>query len=342
MYKIKLSNKKNKDIIDVLFHNTKLINDDTSYIIEYKNKKFEIEFNKLNADICYYNFFEKNNMGIDIPSPNFTKFAIIIEGEYYNQFKEAHEKYETLFSDNFFLDNNVFLFTQTIFKWNKIAGIRWFYEYKNIYENIVKKYKFGYFVLRKNNFRNKLGNLLSELDYCFINHFKNEQFNNTIKYTQLNDIIGHRDFDNLYKVYPKPNDYNFDLDYFFRVLPYSKIILLDETHSNKNNSELNWLTEKTYGIILSKIPFIPTNISTLKMIYKIIPSCTPYPFEKQIVELSANPQKIKEFIISFNNDFDFNYKILNDWIGYLHDKFMFKIYNENSLLDYFIKNEDKL
>ena len=337
MLELRIANKFSKHTWDVLFHNVKVLSyNENLYDVVYKNHKFKIEFDSKNPNITYYNFFEKIHLTESLPNSLFTEYAIIIEGEYCKAFEEANNKYNTLFTDNF-SENTNYLFSQTIFKWNKIAGIRWFYEFKSIYDNMNHEYRFGYFILRKNKFRISLGNLLSNNDFCFINHFKNEQYNKSIKYTQLNDWIGHYDFDNLLKIHPRPDDFNFDLDYFFRVLPKSKIVLLDETHSDKvNKQKFDWLTEKTYGLILANIPFIPTNYNTLNMIYTIF-DIEAYPFEDDIKTISTNPELINNFIIDFNSSFNENYNIIKEWNTKLHNEFMNKIYSENSLFEYFIK-----
>lgn len=337
MIELRFNNSLNNHINDIILHNTQIIESGEELIVQYKGIDFKFIFNSDNPNITYWNFHEYTYFNEQLPPNIPTKYAIIIEGENYRGFNEAVSKYEILMSDNF-TPNSVYLFTQTIFKWNKIAGIRWFREFKPVYESITPKYRFGYFIGRKTPFRVELGNLLTNHNFCFVNHWKTKLYYPHMKATQINDWIGNNDFDNLYKIYPNPKNFNFDLDYFFRVLPNVKVVLLDESHSDKKEViNPNFLTEKTFGLILANIPFIPTNVNTLKMIYEIIDT-DPYPFEDEIREISANPTLINSYIVKFNQEFDERYIKIKNWTESIHNIVMGRLYSENSLLDYFIAN----
>lgn len=347
MIELNFNNKLDNITRNILLHNTTILKDDEYLIVRYKDTDFKINFESERPDITYYGFWEHTYLNKPLPKQIKSEHAIIIEGEDYRGFDEAKPYYEKLLGDNF--TNNVdYIFTQTIFKWNIIAGIRWFKEYESLSKLITPPYNFGYFIGRKTPLRVKLGNLLSEHQYCFINHWKNKEYNpSTMKCTQLNDLYGQKDFDNLIDIFPtilnkKSNSDAkvWSMDYFFRLLPNVKVLILDETHSDRTEKlDINFLSEKTFGTILANVPFIPTNIQTLDMIHDII-KIEPHPFYSDIEKISANPQLINEFVINFNKKFDINYNIIKEWSNSLHNIVLDRLYTENSLLEYF-KNKPK-
>ena len=349
MIEIKFNNKLDTINRNILLHNTTVLKDGEYLIVRYKDIDFKLSFESETPHITYYGFWEYTYLNQPLPKKIKSKYAIIIEGEDYRGFDEAKPYYEKVLGDNF--TNNVdYLFTQTIFKWNIIAGIRWFKEYESLSRLISHPYKFGYFIGRKTPLRVELGNLLSEHDYCFVNHWKNKEYNSsTMKCTQLNDLYGQNDFDNLIDIFPsilnkksQSDAKVWSMDYFFRLLPQTKVLILDETHSDSSKQlDINFLSEKTFGTVLANVPFIPTNVHTLDMIHQII-KIKPYPFYSEIKEISANPQLINEFIINFNKKFDINYNIIKEWSNLLHNIVMNRLYNENSLFEYFKNNSKKI
>ena len=349
MIELRFNNDETTIVKNILLHNTTSEYVDDYMIVKYKDTDFKVKFNSESPNITYYGFWEYMYLDLPLPKEIKSKYAIIIEGEDYRGFDESKPYVDYILGDNF-SENIDYLFTQTLFKWNIIAGIRWFKEYESIHKLINNPYKFGYFIGRKTPLRVKLGNLLSEHEYCFVNHWKNAGYNpSTMKCTQLNDLYGQNDFDNLVDIFPtilnKKSNKDakiWSMDYFFRLLPKSKILILDETHSDAiKKPHTTFLSEKTFGTILANIPFIPTNVHTLDMISQII-DIKPYPFYSEIKEISANPQLINDFIINFNKNFDINHNIIKEWSNLLHNIVMDRLYNENSLLEYFKNNPKKL
>ena len=358
MIELKFNNKLDTITRNILLHNTTILKDGEYLIVRYKNIDFKLNFESETPNITYYGFWEFTYLNKPLPKQIKSEYAIIIEGEDYRGFDEAKPYYETVLGDNF--TNNIdYLFTQTIFKWNIIAGIRWFKEYESLSKLITHPYNFGYFIGRKTPLRVGLGNLLSEHEYCFVNHWNNDDYNpSTMKCTHLNDLYGKNDFDNLVDIFPSilnakslPNILNdkkdagpkcWSMDYFFRLLPKVKVLILDETHSDVTEKrDVNFLSEKTFGTILANVPFIPTNVHTLDMIHQII-EIKSYPFYSEIKEISANPQLINNFIVNFNKNFDINYNIIKEWSNSLHNIVLDRLYNENSLFEYFKNNSKKL
>ena len=56
---------------------------------------------------------------------------------------------------------------------------------------------------------------------------------------------------------------------------------------------------------------------------------------------NTNGKLFAEFVDKFLQDFDKNYKLCKDWSDLVHSKLMYKIENENSLLDLIINGELK-
>ena len=264
-----------------------------------------------------------------------------------NKFKNHH-----IINDNIFLDDLVqhlypnfkFCFTNSIFQWNKNWNIRWYYEFKQIYDKLSFEYDLMYSVRNHKGFRVELLNELHRLDndkillqsFDAIN--KNKYYekygkflNNNIK---TNSIYGNCDFDDISYI---ANHQGY-MDLFFRVLPKAKMQILCETWSQYDiDYKSQYLSEKTLGFILSGIPFISTHSYPLKMI-QIMLEVPPHPFFEESEKFQSNAREFSNFVNEFMQDFDKNYKLCKEWSDLAFEKIMYKIQNENSLLDLIRKN----
>lgn len=264
-----------------------------------------------------------------------------------NKFKNHH-----IINDNIFFDDLVqhlypnfkFCFTNSIFQWNKNWNIRWYYEFKQIYDKLSFEYDLMYSVRNHKGFRVELLNELHRLDndkillqsFDAIN--KNKYYekygkflNNNIK---TNSIYGNCDFDDISYI---ANHQGY-MDLFFRVLPKAKMQILCETWSQYDiDYKSQYLSEKTLGFILSGIPFISTHSYPLKMI-QIMLEVPPHPFFEESKKFQSNAREFSNFVNEFMQDFDKNYKLCKEWSDLAFEKIMYKIQNENSLLDLIRKN----
>ncbi len=264
-----------------------------------------------------------------------------------NKFKNHH-----IINDNIFLNDLVqhlypnfkFCFTNSIFQWNKNWNIRWYYEFKQIYDKLSFEYDLMYSVRNHKGFRVELLNELHRLDndkillqsFDAIN--KNKYYekygkflNNNIK---TNSIYGNCDFDDISYI---ANHQGY-MDLFFRVLPKAKMQILCETWSQYDiDYKSQYLSEKTLGFILSGIPFISTHSYPLKMI-QIMLEVPPHPFFEESKKFQSNAREFSNFVNEFMQDFDKNYKLCKEWSDLAFEKIMYKIQNENSLLDLIRKN----
>ena len=189
-------------------------------------------------------------------------------------------------------------------------------------------YQLGLFFGRVTKYRTSLVRELSKLNEVFINQF-NDISSNNLKVegvTQFNKISIDNDFDNLSLLTERP----FPIDFFFRTLPNTKAVISIETIDIDNNP-YNFLTEKTYGLILGGIPFIPSQSFILDMLSHI--GFEPHPFEKEIYKFKNNPTTISKFIELYLKNEESNYIILNNWVRTAKEYIMNKLYSENSLLD---------
>ena len=170
---------------------------------------------------------------------------------------------------------------------------------------------------------------MSRVDTC-----KNKKFNNLNKLFEKNihkNITNSDNFDD-FSWLQNVGEYQY-LDYMLRILPMAKMHILSETWDYSEDSYTSqYLSEKTYGFLLGKIPFIPTHSYPLDIIQKML-QVSPYPFYEEIKSINGNPKKFVEFIKKFMENFDTNYKLCKEWIEVVHDLMMKKINTENSLLD---------
>jgi hypothetical protein len=266
-------------------------------------------------------------------------------------------KNHKIVTDNYFIDNNLhkkyknlfFAFTNTMFQWNELIGIRWYYEYGNVFKNLNQPYKLGYGIRAHKINRVRLAKKLVGTDGIFISQTNELENNNgqmqfeRIEGTYLNSISGDTDFSDLNQIH---NHFfkigqvgpGFGLDLYFRILPMAKMQLLDESWAwYPDNFKSQYLSEKTIGYVLANIPFISTHTYPLDILQSVL-NLDKHPFYNQILEVQGNTDKLTEFIKDFVNNFDENYTICKNWCDICHNEFMKKMNEENSLIELITSN----
>jgi len=264
-------------------------------------------------------------------------------------------KNHKIISDNVFLQdlikkhypNHFFCLTNSIFQWNEYISIRWYYEYKNIFEKLNPPFDLGFSVRHHKSNRIEILNTLSKLnnDKIYLSRVDNCRHKTFNKYSSLfdenihNNITKGDNFDDT-DVIENIGEYKY-LDYLMRILPMAKMHILSESWDFKKGDYASiFLSEKTYGFLLSKIPFISTHPYPLDVINHIL-DIKPHPFYYETKSVMGCPEKFGQFVKIFMNDFDKNYKLCKEWVELVHIKLMEKINNENSLLDLVLNDFDE-
>jgi len=279
-------------------------------------------------------------------------------------------------TDNFYLIDVLnrikfhHVFTNTIFQWNSIIDIRWFYEFKQVFDKLNFDYDLGFSVRNPKKNRIKILKGLSKLNndkiFLQITDFKLYEprlidNNNLVMDTEQNlqhleelykkdkrievskvlteykninrnKIIGDTHFSDLSVM---TNGWNKGLDYdlFFRYLSKAKIQVLDESWAWYDGEfNIQYLSEKTIGYILAGVPFITTNPYPLQYLKNEL-GTYEYPFYNEVKNFKGKPILIVKFIETFMNDYDKNYMLLKQWTDDVHFKFMERINSDNSLLN---------
>jgi hypothetical protein len=251
-------------------------------------------------------------------------------------------------TDNIFLNKNLelqypnfyYTLTNTIFQWNEIIAIRWFYEFKQIYDKLNFEYDLMYSIKNHKINRVNIINELSKLENSrlYLQHSDSLQnpsyikYSPTIEHINTNSIVGDTDFSDVSWII----NYQGYMDMFFRVLPKAKMQILCESWSWSNREFTSqYLSEKTVGLLLAGIPFISTHEYPLQMIEKML-DVPPHPFYNESKRCKTNGKLFAEFVDKFLQNFDENYKLCKEWSDLVHNKLIYKIENENSLLDLII------
>ena len=255
-------------------------------------------------------------------------------------------KKHKLISDNFFINdiieqnysNHYFALTNTIHEWNDLLSIRWFYEFKNIFEKLKQPYDLCFSMRYHKRNRTQIINGLSDLnnskiylsrvDNCINNEYS--IYSKEIKNDNINfNITNGNDFDDISWI----ENIEHYLDYLMRILPMSKVHILSETWDwVPGNLTSNYLSEKTYGFILANIPFISTHGYPLEILQKML-NVEPHPFYKEAKECNGKPHLFIKFVENFMENFENNHNLCIIWSEICHQKLIQKINNENSLLD---------
>ena len=254
-------------------------------------------------------------------------------------------------TDNIFLNSDIkvkypnfhYALTNTIFEWNNINSIRWFYEFKQIYDKLNFDYDLMYSVRNHKLNRVLILNELSKIknDRLLIQRsdsLQNEDYHlhsSKVEHINLNSEYGKCDFDDINYI----ENISLGSDLFFRILPKAKMQILCESWSWNNRDYISqYLSEKTFALILAGIPFISTHDYPLKMLEKML-DIPPHPFYEDSKRCRANSKLFAKFVESFMNHFDKNYIICKEWSDLVHSKMMNSISNDNSLLDLIISGK---
>jgi hypothetical protein len=239
--------------------------------------------------------------------------------------------------------NHFFCLTNTIHQWNELLSIRWYYEFRNIFEKLNQPYdlcfSMRYHKRNRTNIINGLAKLnndkifLSRVDNC-----KNIEFKLYSKILEKNinfNITNGEDFDDISWI----ENIEHYLDYLMRILPMAKLHILSETWDwNESDFTSNYLSEKTYGFLLAKIPFISTHAYPLEIVQNIL-NVKPHPFYNEIKKIKGNPEKFVLFVKNFMENFEENKNLCLAWTNICHEKLMNKITNENTFFDNLINNK---
>jgi hypothetical protein len=268
----------------------------------------------------------------------------------------------TIITDQFFLDkelektkypNHNFTLTNTIFHWNEWASIRFYYEFKNIFEKLNQPYDIGFSVYfhkvervelicelaKLNNpkiFLSRKSPIKKSMDYRI---HQNPEIMDIYSNIIINNKIGNN-FDDISFIAQRST--RLGLDLFFRILPMSKIQIVAESWDWwKKDYKSIFLSEKTYGMLLANIPFIPTHTYPLDIIQALL-DLNEYPFYNEIKKVRGNQIEFAKFIETFMMNIDDNLILIKEWTNLAHQKLMDKINNENSMLDLIVNDSIKI
>jgi hypothetical protein len=264
-------------------------------------------------------------------------------------------KNHKIISDNCFINdiieqkytNHYFALTNTIHEWNDLLSIRWYYEFKNIFEKLNQPYdlcfSMRYHKRNRTAIINGLSNLnnskiyLSRVDNCINSEYS--LYGKTIKNDNINfNITIGNDFDDISWI----ENIEHYLDYLMRILPMAKMHILSETWDwVPGNLTSNYLSEKTYGLILANVPFISTHTYPLDILQKIL-DIEKHPFYEESKNSINNPEKFVESVKKFMENFEINNNLCILWTDKAHNLLINKINNENSLLDMLINDFKKI
>ena len=258
-----------------------------------------------------------------------------------------------IITDNIFLKDGVrssykniyYAFTNTIYQWNEIIGIRWYYEYHNIFNKLNVPYSLTYSVRNHKTHRVDILKGLSSMNddrillirtdslknYLYEKHNKSLLEYNNI---QLSSESGKIDFDDISYI----ENICIGNDLFFRILSESKMQILDESWAWVDNEFTSqYLSEKTIGLVLAGIPFISTHSYPLSCLQKVL-NIEPHPFYEDFKYHKGDSSKFISFVDKFMKEFDYNYELCKNWSDICRNEFMNKIKTENNLLDILLDN----
>ena len=252
--------------------------------------------------------------------------------------------------DNVFLTNTSetkhpnmhFVLTNTVYQWNEIIAIRWFYEFKQIYDKLNFDYDLMYSI--KNHKINRV-NIIKELEKLknpklllqrsdALQNIDYKERASGLKHINVNSIYGNTDFSDISWI----ENHREYMDMFFRVLPKAKMQILCESWSWDNREfSSQYLSEKTFAFVLAGIPFISTHEYPLQILQKIL-DLPPHPFYEESKRCKTNGKLFAEFVKDFLENFDENHRLCKEWSDLAHTKLMVLVETQNSLLD-LISNE---
>ena len=265
-----------------------------------------------------------------------------------------------ILTDNLFIKDDTriiypnlyFTFTNSIYQWNEIISIRWYYEFKQVYEKLSFDYDLIYSVRNHKKHRVEILKGLNEYNHPKIllqrtDTLKNAAFNkynseiSSMENVYFNKIEGYDDFSNLTNI---EYHHGINWDIFFRFLSKAKVQVLDESWSwSKSDFNSHYLSEKTIGLVLAGIPFVSTHSYPLEILQQIL-DIEPHPFFDDFKNHKGDSKLFVKFIKTFMENFDENYEKCKTWSVMCHEKFMDKLNKENTLIDLILdgfENENK-
>lgn len=277
---------------------------------------------------------------------------ILIEGESFeNSELELIEKemklleHHFIMSDNYFIDpylhqkypNFFYPLSNVIFQWNESWAIRWYVEVGEIHKRLNFDWDLIYSI--RNHKISRIKNMIAikklNLDRVLLQRsdsLRNEryyEYDHMLDSIRINSIHIGSDFDKL--DYIKGHDGY--LDAFFRVLLKAKMILLDESwHGFGIHYRSQYLSEKTIGVVLGGIPFIPVHTYPLEILHGIL-DLKKHPFHDRILTSQSSPEKLANFIRDFMNDFRHNMLMCQGWVNESQFKMLEVVRTQNSMLD---------
>jgi hypothetical protein len=276
----------------------------------------------------------------------------IIFGESFHEFNDSdvntilkswtnHTLLTELLYFNNSIPNNLFLLTQTLMFWNKKTNLMVYRDYGKLHKMINHPYPLGFQIKRHRRRRLKIGRLLAKTNtYVSQTRWVDEIIKHPDSYfkpidgAHINELIGKSEFENRFLSYMVADRVGMDI--FFLLYPKARIQILDETQSSdvyKTTNRINilFLSEKTWGMLIGNIGFIPTHTFVLDFISKKI--CDkPYPFYDEIKYVESDSYKLVEWICQVGNDED-KIQQIESWVTEIHETLIHNILNENSLLD---------
>jgi hypothetical protein len=298
------------------------------------NQKWIITYFRTEKILQTYDTIEHNDKWIDVENllSDLSNHHIIVDNIFLNSAVES--KYS----------NFHYALTNTIFQWNEIIAIRWFYEFKQVYDKLSFDYDLMYSIKNHKLNRVLMINELSKIKNDRLLLQRSDSLQNPdydlhsskIKHINVNSVYGDDDFSDVTWIM----NHQGYMDMFFRVLSKAKMQILCESWSWSNKDYLSqYLSEKTFALILAGIPFISTHDYPLKMM-ELMFNVPPHPFYEQSLKCRANSKSFAKFVESFLENFDENYILCKEWSDLVHAKIMNSITNDNSLLDLLIKGID--
>lgn len=299
------------------------------------HQKWIITYFRTEKILQTYDTFEHNDKWIEVENllSELSEHHIIVDNLFFNS--KIEDEYP-----NFY-----YALTNTIFQWNEIIAIRWFYEFKQVYDKLTFDYDLMYSI--KNHKINRV-NIINELskiknDKLYLQHSDSLQnpdylrHSPTIEHINKNSIVGDTDFSDVSWII----NYQGYMDMFFRVLPKAKMQILCESWSwSVREFTTQYLSEKTFGLLLAGIPFISTHEYPLQMIQKML-DVPQHPFYDESKRCKGDGKLFAKFVKEFLENFDENYRLCKEWSDLVHSKIVYKIENENSLLDLILNGELK-
>lgn len=175
--------------------------------------------------------------------------------------------------------------------------------------------------------------LLQRTDSCMNDEYL--RANEIVPDVKINSSFGENDFSNLRTI---PWHKGINLDLFFRLLPTAKMQMLDESWAwSPTDYNSQYLSEKTFGLLLAGIPFISTHSYPLEMVEKML-GVRPHPFIEDTKKYNGNTKLIASFVEGFMANFDENHKLCKEWSDECLEVLIRKVETENSFLDMISNN----